>query len=78
MCVRFNERSRIIQILLLFIPLVNWIVEISVRWKVFLKCHDISHFIFALLVTLFGIIPIFGWIDIIWCLLFNHMFYAIA
>jgi len=78
MCLKFNEKPRIIQIILLFIPLVNWIVEISVRWKVFFKCRDFSHFIFALLVTILGIIPIFGWIDIIWCLLFKHMFYAVA
>jgi len=78
MCIRFNERSRVIQLILLFIPLINWIVEISVRWAIFFKCKDVSHFIFALLVTIFGIIPIFGWIDIIWCLLFRHMFYAVA
>jgi len=73
---KFNNYSRFVQVILLLIPIVNWITEILVRWSAWKEYKDISHFVFALLITILGIIPIVGWIDIIWCFLFKHMFYA--
>lgn len=32
MAVWFNKQSRLVQILLLLIPGVNWVVEILIRW----------------------------------------------
>ena len=29
----FNSLPRLVQIILLFIPFVNWVVEILVRWS---------------------------------------------
>ena len=29
----FEKQSRLVQLILLFIPFVNWIVEIGVRWS---------------------------------------------
>lgn len=29
----FNKQSRIVQLILLLIPVVNWIVELVVRWS---------------------------------------------
>ena len=72
----FNKQSRLVQIILLLIPIVNWVVEILVRWSAFLKTKSILTLIFAILVTFFGLA--ICWVDVIWCLLFKHMIFAKA
>lgn len=72
----FNKQSRLVQIVLLLIPVVNWFVEIVVRWSAFLKTKSGATLIFAILVTFFGLV--FGWIDVVWCLLFKHLIFAKA
>ena len=72
----FNSQSRLVQIILLLIPFVNWVVELVVRWSAFLegKKDKTLHLILALVVTIFGLV--FGWVDLIWCLLFKHLIFA--
>ena len=70
----FNKQSRLIQILLLLIPVVNWVVEVLVRWSAFLKSKSIITLIFAIVVTFFGIVV--GWVDLVWCLLYKHLIFA--
>ncbi len=70
----FNNQSRLVQIVLLLIPFVNWVVEIYVRWTTFVEKKGLLHLLAAILVTFFGIF--IGWLDIVWCLLFNHLFLA--
>ncbi len=70
----FNSQSRLVQILLLLIPFVNWVVEIVVRWDKALKTKDGLDLVVAVVVTIFGV-P-FGWIDLVWVLLFNHLILA--
>ena len=70
----FEKQSRLVQILLLLIPFVNWIVEVLVRWSHALRTKSVAKIVLALLVTLFGIV--FGWIDMIWCLLFKHLIFC--
>ena len=72
----FNRQSRLIQIILLLIPVVNWVIEILVRWSAFLKTKSIVTLLVAILVTFFGLA--FGWLDLIWCLLFKHLIFAKA
>lgn len=72
----FNSQSRLIQIILLLIPFVNWIVEILVRWSAFLKTKKPLQLVAAIIVTFFGVF--IGWLDIVWCLLFKHMILADA
>lgn len=67
----FNKQSRLVQIILLLIPGVNWITEILVRWSTFLKKPTILRLIISLLVTVLGVA--FGWIDLIWVLLFKKL-----
>ncbi len=70
----FNSIPRLLQILLLLIPGVNWIIEILVRWdNAIRKCSFIRIFI-ALFVTLTGIV--WGYVDLIWCLVFHHLTFA--
>ena len=70
----FNKQSRLVQILLLLIPFVNWIVELLVRWSLALRTKNIIHIVIAVLIVIVGM-P-FGWLDLIWVLLFNHMLLA--
>ena len=70
----FNSQSRLIQIILLLIPVVNWVVEIGVRWGKFFRCHGPIALILAILTIPGGII--IGWLDVVWCLLFHNLFLA--
>ncbi len=71
----FNSQPRLVQILLLFIPFVNWVIELGVRWSVALKKKDFLHILIAVIVTIpSGII--IGWLDAIWCLVTHHMILA--
>ena len=72
----FNKLPRLVQLLLLLIPGVNWITEIVVRWSAFLTTKSLLTLIFAIVVTVAGIV--FGWVDLIWVLLFKHLIFAKA
>lgn len=68
----FEKQSRLVQIILLLIPGVNWVVEVLVRWDHALKKGSLLKYLIAILVTLpVGIA--FGWLDLVWCLLFKHL-----
>lgn len=67
----FNKQGKVVQLLLLLIPFVNWVVEVLVRWSVALRTKDLLHIVIALLVTVLGLG--FGWLDLIWVLLFGHL-----
>lgn len=70
----FNSQSRLIQILLLLIPVVNWITEIIVRVTAVIEKPTLGN----ILGLIFGVfIPVIaGWVDLIWVLLFNHLLLA--
>ncbi|MGN1061386.1 MAG: hypothetical protein ACI4QN_06595 [Candidatus Coproplasma sp.] len=67
----FNKQSRLVQILLLLIPGINWITEILVRWSTLFKKFSLIRLIVCIIVTFGGIIV--GWIDLIWVLLFKKL-----
>lgn len=69
----FNKQSRLVQILLLIIPGVNWITEILVRWSLALRKKNLVHIIMAIIATVGGGF-ILGYLDFIWVLLFNQLF----
>ena len=67
----FNSTPRLLQFILLLIPGVNWVIEVLVRWDNAINRKSVFRLLLALFVTLFGVV--WGWIDLIWCLLFHHM-----
>ena len=67
----FEKQSKLVQIILLFIPFVNWVVEVFVRWDHALRTKSLLKVIIALIVTFGGLV--IGWLDAIWCLLFGHL-----
>ena len=68
----FNRQNRLVQLLLLLIPGVNWITEIVVRWSTFGKKGGLIRFIICLIVTVGGVF--IGWLDCVWVLLFKKLF----
>ena len=69
----FNKQSRLVQLLLLLIPGVNWVTEIVVRWSTWLKKGGLIRLIICVLVTIPSGIA-FGWFDLVWVLLFKKLF----
>lgn len=69
----FKQQSRLLQIILLLIPIVNWVVEICVRWEDWSKHKGLIKLIFALIAT-FGLGNFLGWLDLIWVLLTGNLF----
>lgn len=68
----FHKQNKLIQVILLLIPVVNYVVEILVRWSAFLKKGGIIRLVICIIVTIpTGII--IGWLDAIWTLLFNKL-----
>lgn len=70
----FNQLPRLVQFLLLLIPVVNWITEVVVRFSVAMEMKSALNLVIAILVLIFGVV--FGWIDCIWVLLFHHLILA--
>ena len=70
----FHKQNKLIQVILLLVPVVNYIVEILVRWSAFLKKGGLIRLIVCIIVTIpSGII--IGWLDAIWTLLFNKLLF---
>ena len=70
----FESQNRLVQLIILLIPGINWIVEIGVRWSHALRKDSLFKYLIAILVTFFGLV--FGWIDLVWCLLFKHLIFC--
>lgn len=73
----FYKQSFLVQLLLLLIPFVNWVVEVSVRWSAWLKTKDTLTLVFAILVTIPAGIFV-AWVDLVWLLVFGHLLFAKA
>ena len=68
----FSEQSRLVQLLLLVIPFVNWVTELVVRWDTWQKKGGLLRLAVSILTLFCGMI--FGWVDFVWVLLFGKLF----
>ena len=65
---KFMGLNKLVRVILLVIPFVNWIVEIIVRWSFYLEKKDTGSLIMALVATFFfG--NFLGWLDAIFTLI---------
>jgi hypothetical protein len=71
---KFQSLPRLVQLILLLIPVVNGVTEIIVRGSTLLERPDLHNVLGAIIVLIFGL-PL-GWIDFIWVLLFKHLIFA--
>ncbi len=69
----FYKQNKLVQLLLLLIPITGWVIEIVVRWQEWFKKKNILNLILAIL-SIPGLGALFGWIDIFCILLFNKFF----
>lgn len=74
MAKKFFELPRLVQIILLIIPIVGWIVELIIRWSAVLEKFTLLNLIAALIYTFLGWGIVLQIIDIIWIVLFKHLF----
>ena len=72
----FYKQSFLVQLILLLIPGVNWVLEIAIRWSAFLKRPRLLTLVFAIIATVS--LGVFGWIDLVWLLVFGHLLFAKA
>ena len=86
----FNKQSILVKIILLLIPGVNWIVELLVRWSSVLRTKNIVYVLIAIFITSMPLSFVYAFwkivviiiggilylIDLLWVVLFNHMFLA--
>ena len=67
----FEKQSKLVQLLLLLVPGVNWVVEVLVRFDHANRKGGLLKWILAILTLPAGLL--FGWLDLVWCLLFGHL-----
>ena len=67
----FNKQSRLVQFILLLIPGINWITEVVVRVTAVIQKPTTENILGVVLAVIVGFV--FGWVDLIWVLLFNHL-----
>lgn len=67
----FNRQSRLLQIILLLIPGINWITEILVRLTGAIEKPTLRNLLGLILGIVTGFV--LGWVDLVWVLLFNHL-----
>lgn len=72
MAKKFQKLSRLVQVLLLLIPVVNFFTEVIVRVSALLEKPTLRN-ILGVVLAIFSL-GILGWVDIIWVLLFKHLF----
>ena len=70
----FNSLPRLVQFLLLLIPGVNWITEIIVRITSVIEKPSLGNIIGLIIAIVIGFA--FGWVDLVWVLLFKHLILA--
>ena len=76
MAKKFQSLPRLVQIILLLIPVVNWVTEVIVRVSAIFEIFRLRNLIGLILAIFFGFV--FGWVDIIWCLIFKHLIFCVA
>lgn len=70
---KFMEFSKVVRVIILVIPFVNWIAELAIRWSLFIENKDdIGKLLIAILTT-FGGGFIIGWIDVFWTILHDKL-----
>ena len=47
----FNKQSKLVKIALLLIPVVNWVVEVLIRWPHYLKKNSLIRLVLAIIAT---------------------------
>lgn len=74
MAKKFFDLPRIVQIILLIIPVLGWVVELIIRWSAVFEKFTILNLVAALVYTFFGWGIVLQIVDIVWIILYKHLF----
>lgn len=74
MAKKFFKLPRLVQIILLILPVVGWIIELVVRWSAVFEKFNALNLIAALLYTFVGWGIVLEVVDIIWIIFTKHLF----
>ncbi len=69
----FLKLPRLVQMLLLLIPVVNWVTEIIVRGSSLIRNMSLINLVILICIIIFGLF--IGWVDFFWCLLFKRLIF---
>ncbi len=72
----FNKQNRLIQIILLILPIVGWVTELLVRLSVMLRTKSIVHVVVFLLFLFLGWGIVLQIIDLLFLLFTGHLILA--
>ena len=72
----FNKQSRLVQILPLLVPFVNWVTEIVVRVTAVLEKPKTTNIVGLILAIIPVTGTILGWVDLVCVLVANHLLWA--
>ena len=72
----FQKLPRLVQFLLLLIPGVNWVTEVVVRVSALVERPSLLNIFGLILAIVVGFV--FGWVDLVWVLLFKHLVFCAA
>ena len=72
----FNKQDRLLQVILLIIPVVGWIVELLVRLSVMLRKMDVVSIVIFILFVVVGWSWILCVIDLVYLVLKGHLILA--
>lgn len=67
----FKSLPRLVQIILLIIPGINWIVELIIRACQLIKKPNLVTVLMFIVSFPFGVV--LGWVDLVWLLVNNHL-----
>lgn len=70
----FHGQNKLVQIILLILPLIGWILDLLVRWSAFLKKQTVVNLVMALVITIFGGFWILTILDAVMIALHNKLF----
>ncbi len=72
----FNKQSRLLQVILLLLPVVGWIVEVLVRLSIMLRTKSVEHIVVFILFLVVGWGWFLGVIDLIYLCVKGHLILA--
>lgn len=72
----FYKQDRILQIILLLVPIVNWVVELLIRCSVMLRTKSVVHIVVFVLFLVIGWGWFLGLLDLIYFIVTGKLFLA--
>lgn len=72
----FNQQTKLVQAILLLLPIVGWVTELLVRLSVMLRTKSTLHIVVFIVFVVVG----WGWVlaiaDLVYLLVTGHLFLA--